>query len=165
MTRTQDRGRAARHGTADEAPSVRPALAEALSRRAQTEAFDIPADARLTVAQVCELLDIGQHTLRYYERQGLVHVPRDAAGHREYGPAQLRRVEFLKRMRTSGMSMSRLAQYIALVEQGDDTVPQRLALMREHRESIIARLQEIQVALAATDYKIETYGGMLGDAS
>jgi len=77
----------------------------------------------MTIAEVADLLDISAHTLRYYERAGLVDVDRDSSGHRSYSPESVRRLVFLTRMRLSGMGIRDLQHYVALVDQGDDTVP------------------------------------------
>lgn len=119
------------------------------------------AQEKLTVAQVADLLGLSGHTIRYYERAGLIAVPRDSAGNRTYGEKELRRLEFLRRMRASGMTMSSLGHYIDLVEEGEGTIPARLALMHAHRDRIAGQLRELRAALAATDYKIATYGGTL----
>ena len=102
-------------------------------------------------------MGVSVHTLRYYERIGLVRVDRDASGHRHYDAASVRRLVFLTRMRTSGMPIRDLRRYIELVEAGRDTVPERLALLTEHRDGLQARIDELQLALAATDYKIAAY--------
>lgn len=57
------------------------------------------------------------------------------------------------------MSIRDIARYLALVSQGEASIPVRLALMQAHRESIRRRLRELQAALAVIDYKIATYGG------
>lgn len=118
-------------------------------------------DDGLTVAEASARLGLGAHTIRYYERAGLLRVPRDSAGNRRFGRDELRRLEFLRRMRASGMPMSTLTRYIEFVDQGETTIPQRLAVMEEHRRSIARQLRELAAALAATDYKIATYGGRL----
>jgi DNA-binding transcriptional MerR regulator len=104
----------------------------------------------------------GAHTLRYYERIGLVEVVRDAAGHRVYDRAALGRVVFVTRLRLSDMPIERIRCYLDLVKLGDGTAPERLALMQAHRTTIVRRLQELQTALAVIDYKITTYGGHCG---
>lgn len=129
--------------------------------KVEDEPDAIPGSGPLTVAAAGELLGLSPHTIRYYERVGLLRVPRDSAGNRRYGPEELRRLEFLRRMRASGMTMHTLIRYIDLVAQGERTVPERLAVMQEHRASIAEQLRELSAALAATDYKIETYGGQL----
>ena len=119
----------------------------------------------LTTQQAAAEVGVSAHAIRYYERIGLVRVPRDERGHRAYDEACLRRLVFLIRMRKSGMTMARLCRYLDLVEQGPDTRPQRLPLLREHRESVCTTLAELQLALDLTDHKIATYGGNLGDES
>ncbi|MGW5721854.1 MerR family transcriptional regulator [Amycolatopsis sp. NPDC003865] len=117
------------------------------------------ADGPMTIA---EMLDLSPHTLRYYERAGLVDVGRDSNGYRVYDAAAVRRLVFLTRMRLSGMPMRDLQHYIALVDAGDDTVPERLDLLIEHRDTIRRRIRELTLSLAATEYKIATYGGATG---
>ena len=109
------------------------------------------------IATTAHRLGISAHTLRYYERIGLVRVGRDASGYRRYDAAAVRRLVFLTRMRTSGMPIRDLRRYIELVEAGRDTVPERLALLTEHREGLRARIDELRLALAATEYKIAAY--------
>ncbi|GIF15752.1 transcriptional regulator [Actinoplanes teichomyceticus] len=114
---------------------------------------------RWDIATTAEHVRVSPHTLRYYERAGLVTVPRNAAGHRVYDAAAVRRLVFLTRMRTSGMPISDLRQYVTLVDRGDVTIPDRLDLLVEHRDTLRAQLAQLQLALAATEYKIAMYGG------
>ena len=103
--------------------------------------------------------DVSAHTLRYYERIGLVDVPRDASGNRHYDADAVRRLAFLTRMRLSGMAIRDLQHYVELVDEGDDTVPERLEMLLEHRDTIRRQISELTLSLAATEYKIATYGG------
>ena len=116
-----------------------------------------PGAAGWDIATTADRLGVSTHTLRYYERIGLVRVDRDASGRRRYNTAGVRRLVFLTRMRTSGMPIRDLRRYVELVEAGRDTVPERLALLTEHRDGLRARIDELQLALAATDYKIAAY--------
>lgn len=116
----------------------------------------------LAISEVAELLDLSPHTLRYYERCGLIEVDRDSHGHRQYDAVAVRRLVFLSRMRLSGMPMRDLQQYIQLVDRGDVTVPERLDILVEHRDTIRRQIRELQLSLAATEYKIATYGGAAG---
>jgi DNA-binding transcriptional MerR regulator len=119
-------------------------------------------DAPMTITEAADLLDLSAHTLRYYERIGLVEVARDSNGHRSYDAEAVRRLIFLTRMRLSGMAMRDLQHYVALVEAGDQTVPERLDMLLEHRDTIRRQIRELTLSLAATDYKIATYGGRTG---
>ena len=123
--------------------------------------LDLPDDLpeKLSIAEAAEVTGLTAHTLRYYERIGLVSVGRDDAGYRSYDRKALARVVFITRLRLSDMPISTISHYLDLVEQGEHTAPQRLVLMEEHRSMIQRRLRELQAALAVTDYKITTYGG------
>ncbi len=109
------------------------------------------------IATTAEHLGVTAHTLRYYERIELVDVPRDRAGHRRYDARAIRRLVFITRMRTAGMPISDLQHYLLLVDAGPQTVSERLDLMLEHRDTLRRRIGELQLALAATEYKIATY--------
>lgn len=137
-----------------------PISVEVIHRLADTSNV---ADTPLTIAEVADLLDISAHTLRYYERLGLVQVGRDSSGHRSYAADAVRRLVFITRMRLSGMPMRDLQRYIELVDAGEDTVPERLDMLLEHRDTIRRQIRELTLSLAATEYKIATYGGHAGD--
>lgn len=109
------------------------------------------------ISTVAEHLQVSPHTLRYYERVGLVTVDRDQSGYRQYDAAAVRRLVFITRMRVSGMSMSELRRYIHLVEAGDSTTDERLKLLLEHRDVLRHKIEQLQISLAATEYKITTY--------
>ena len=118
---------------------------------------DGPGAAGWDIATTADRLGVSAHTLRYYERIGLVRVERDASGHRRYDAAGVRRLVFLTRMRTSGMPIRDLRRYVALVKAGRDTVPERLSLLTEHRDGLRTRIDELRLALSATEYKITVY--------
>jgi DNA-binding transcriptional MerR regulator len=135
-----------------------PMSVEVIHRLADTSEIDGP----MTIAEVSTLLDISAHTLRYYERVGLLAVDRDSIGHRSYDAEAVRRLIFLTRMRLSGMAMRDLQHYVTLVEAGEDTVPERLDMLLEHRDTVRRQIRELTLSLAATEYKIATYGGHTG---
>ena len=135
-----------------------PMSIEVIHRLADTEGLSEP----MTIAEVADLLDVSAHTLRYYERAGLVEVDRDSSGHRIYPPEAVRRLVFLTRMRLSGMAIRDPQHYIALVDGGEQTVPERLDMLLEHRDTIRRQIRELTLSLAATEYKIATYGGSVG---
>ena len=118
---------------------------------------DGPGAAGWDIATTADRLGVSAHTLRYYERIGLVRVDRDASGHRHYDAASVRRLVFLTRMRTSGMPIRDLQRYVDMVEAGRDTVPERLSLLTEHRDVLRTRIDELRLALSATEYKITVY--------
>jgi DNA-binding transcriptional MerR regulator len=123
--------------------------------------LELPEDLpeRLSIAEAAELTGLTAHTLRYYERIGLVGVRRDDSGYRSYDRQAMSRVMFISRLRASGMPVAVISHYVELVDQGKDTEAERLALMLEHRDRIRQQLRDLQLALAVTDYKIAVYGG------
>lgn len=124
----------------------------------QDEAVPSPG-ATLTIAEMAERTGVSAHTLRYYERIGLLSVARDAAGYRLYSTGDYARVVFLNRMRMTGMSIRDLQRYIALVAAGDVSVPERRELLVAHRDAVRAQIQELTFALETVEFKIAAYGG------
>ena len=113
----------------------------------------------LSIAEVAERTGVTAHTLRYYERIGLVAVPRDAAGHRLYTQDELNRVVFITRLRQTAMPIRDIQAYFGLVAEGPGNEDQRLALLERHRDQVKAHINELESALGVVEYKIATYGG------
>jgi DNA-binding transcriptional MerR regulator len=131
----------------------------ALDRLRRQDAAVPAADATLTIAEMAERTGVSAHTLRYYERIGLLSVARDAAGHRVYGAGDYARVVFLNRLRMTGMPIRDLQRYVALVADGETSVPERREMMLAHRDAIRAQIQELVFALETVEFKIAAYGG------
>jgi MerR family transcriptional regulator, aldehyde-responsive regulator len=112
----------------------------------------------MKIAEVSEQYGIKSDTLRYYERIGLIpHVNRNGGGIRDYNDIDLKRVEFIKCMRSAGLPVETLIEYVGLVQQGDKTIEARKEILKEQRELLAARMQEIQKTLDILDHKIEVY--------
>lgn len=112
-----------------------------------------------TISEVAERIGVSAHTLRYYERVGLLDVGRDYAGRRLYTPDDVDRVVFITRLRQTDMPIRSIQRYFELVEDGPTTEPARLELLVRHRDAVRVRLEALQVALDVVDYKIAKYGG------
>lgn len=117
-----------------------------------------PAGPTESIADVAERTGVTAHTLRYYERIGLLNVARDHAGHRRYTPDDVDRVVFIARLRQTDMPIRDIQRYFDLVAQGPSTEPERLALMRAHRDAVRAQLDALHKALDAVEHKITLYG-------
>ncbi len=112
----------------------------------------------MRISEVSEQCDISADTLRYYERIGLLPpVNRTESGIRNYSNLDVRRVEFIKCMRTAGLPVEVLIEYYRLVQQGDETIGDRKAILVERRAEIKARMDELQKTLDLLDYKISYY--------
>ena len=112
-----------------------------------------------TVQEAALRSGLSEHTLRYYERVHLIpSVLRDKSSrHRRYTQEDLRGIEFLKRMRATGMPISELQRYVRLYAQGDETLEERLAMLQAHRQRVQTQIAELQSHLAVIDFKIENY--------
>jgi DNA-binding transcriptional MerR regulator len=112
----------------------------------------------MKIAEVSEQYGLSADTLRYYERVGLIPmVTRNNGGIRDYSELDLRRVEFIKCMRSAGLPIEVLIEYVRLVQQGDKTIEVRKEILKEQRELLLARMQEMQKTLDILDHKIDVY--------
>ena len=116
----------------------------------------------MKISEVSEKYDLSADTLRYYERVGLIPpVNRTDSGIRDYNDLDLRRVEFIKCMRSAGLPVEVLIEYVGLVAQGDETAESRRAILVEQREVLLDKIEELQRVLGILDYKIEIYDDIL----
>ena len=112
----------------------------------------------MKIAEVSEQYGLSSDTLRYYERIGLIQpVNRSESGIRDYGEIDLRRVEFIKCMRSAGLPIEVLIEYVGLVQQGDRTIEARKEILVEQRALLAGRMKEMQKTLDILDHKIEAY--------
>lgn len=119
----------------------------------------------MKIAEVSKQFDISADTLRYYERIGLMrHVHRTESGIRDYGEQDCARIQFIKCMRGAGMSIESLIEYMDLIEQGDGTIAQRIALLEEQRDLMRQRVAEMQAGVDRLDYKIANYEKVMKEA-
>jgi DNA-binding transcriptional MerR regulator len=117
----------------------------------------------LTVAEAAREAGVSAHTLRYYERAGLLTpVERNGSGHRRFTSDDVGWVVMITRLRATGMPIRRIREYAELVWAGDGNERERLAIMEAHREQVLERLAEIERNLELIDYKIGLYRDRLG---
>lgn len=116
----------------------------------------------MTISEAAELSGLTAHTLRYYERAGLLDpVGRVAGGHRRYAEADLARIAFLTKLRATGMPIRQVREYAALLREGAGTEPRRLAILEAHRDVVRERMAEMERHLELIDFKIDTYRSTL----
>jgi len=121
----------------------------------------------LTIAEAAEQTGLTTHTLRYYERDGLLlgAVDRSASGHRRYTERDLTWITLITRLRSTGMPIRDVKKYADLVRAGEGNELERLELLRSHRERVERQLAEVTGHLRAIDYKIALYEGKVEQAS
>lgn len=113
---------------------------------------------RLTIQEVARITGLSAHTLRYYERIGLIHpIRREENSHRHYTRDDVGWIEFLLKLRAIGMSIKDMRRYAELQRQGDVTLPERVEMLRSLRDTVEARIEELNEHLKLIYYKIEFY--------
>ena len=112
----------------------------------------------MTIKEVSEKFGLSQDTLRYYERVGMIPpVKRTRGGIRDYDEAALGWVELAKCMRSAGLSVEAMVEYVRLSQEGDGTFAARLDLLTEQRELLLLQKAQIETTLKRLDYKIGKY--------
>ena len=112
----------------------------------------------MTITEVSEKYDVSQDTLRYYERIGLIpRVNRNKSGFRNYTEEDCKWTEFVICMRSAGLPIEALIEYVNLFQQGDDTSEARKEILLEQRRLLIARMEIMQKTLERMNHKIERY--------
>lgn len=112
----------------------------------------------MTIKEVCDAYHITPDTLRYYERVGAIPaVGRTGGGIRNYTEQDAGWVENALCMRGAGVPVERIAQYVALCRQGDETFSARRDLLKEVREGLLAQMETCRRELERLEYKIERY--------
>jgi DNA-binding transcriptional MerR regulator len=125
-------------------------------------------EAGLTIAEAARRAGVSVHTLRYYERAGLVVSPVDRthSGRRRYHGEDLKWISICTKLRATGMPIKAIRRYAQLVSAGPGNEQERLALLEAHRAEVTARLAETREHLKLIDHKIDVYRGRVtaGDA-
>ena len=112
----------------------------------------------MTIAEAARTTGVSAHTLRYYERAGLLRgVGRNGSGHRSYSDEDLAWIEILTKLRRTGMPIRRVREYAQLVWAGDGNEAERLALLQAHRDDVRAQVSELEECLRFIDHKIQIY--------
>lgn len=113
-----------------------------------------------SVSEVAARLGISTETLRYYERHHVLPPPRrDSGGRRVYRDDDVHLIEVLLHLRDTGMPLARIAEFTRLVARDPDGVPERLALLQDHRTHVTRTIEQLAHALAVIDQKIADYTG------
>jgi DNA-binding transcriptional MerR regulator len=116
----------------------------------------------LTIADATERTGLTAHTLRYYERDGLMlGVNRARSGHRRYTERDIGWIELITKLRATGMPIREIRRYAQLVRDGADNERERLDLLVVHRDRVRRSLAEVTEHLAAIDRKVDYYAGVI----
>lgn len=116
----------------------------------------------MTIREIAAKTNMSTDTLRYYERIGLLPpVPRNAAGIRNYDEYFVNFINFIKKLKASGMSLEHIIDYIRLAEMGDATIQERKKLLAEARETLFDKINSLQLVAELADYQLRNYENLL----
>jgi DNA-binding transcriptional MerR regulator len=117
-------------------------------------------ERRFVISEVAALTGLSAHTLRWYERIGLMpHIDRSHTGQRRYTNRDLSWLAFVGKLRLTGMPVADMVRYAELVREGEHTVPERIELLKSHRREVHGRISELRESLDVLDFKINAYIG------
>jgi DNA-binding transcriptional MerR regulator len=112
----------------------------------------------MNIGEVVRLIGLSEHTLRYYEKVGLLPpIRRDAGGNRLFTPEDLRWLEFLVKLRQTRMPLRQMLRYAALVRQGDATLAERRAMLEAHERQVRATIVQMNECLGVLQTKLDLY--------
>lgn len=115
----------------------------------------------MTISQVAEIYDLTADTLRYYEKIGLIHpVKRNSSGIRDYDEGDCNWIGFIKCMRSAGLSIESLLEYVRLISLGDKTIEQRRILLLEQKKQLEEKMDKLKETMEILDKKIANYASL-----
>ena len=116
----------------------------------------------MTIREIAAKTNMSTDTLRYYGRIGLLPpVPRNAAWIRNYDEYFVNFINFIKKLKASGMSLEHIIDYIRLAEMGDATIQERKKLLAEARETLLDKINSLQLVAELADYQLRNYENLL----
>jgi DNA-binding transcriptional MerR regulator len=115
-----------------------------------------------TIDEAAARMGLSKHTLRYYEREGLLPtIAKTSNGHRSYTEDDLGWVKFLQLLRATGMPIREMKAFVTITWAGDHTIPERVKVLTRYRKELVARMAADQDHLARLNEKIGHYEGVL----
>ena len=115
-----------------------------------------------SIQEVSQKTGLTAHTLRYYEKEGLLSgVERTQGGFRQYTDEDLERLGLICCLKNTGMSIQEIARFVQLTHEGDHTLEERVELLRAHRERVLERMEEMQKHLDKVTWKLNFFSEKL----
>tara|TARA_Y100000780_G_C13493499_1_gene343219 strand:+ start:236 stop:664 length:429 start_codon:yes stop_codon:yes gene_type:complete len=116
----------------------------------------------MKIGELARRSGLSAHTIRYYERIGLLPPPdKNASGHRDYDVSILTWIDFLGRLKSTGMPLREMLRYAELRSLGSETEAERQVILERHREQVRNRLAGLQENLSVLDTKIAGYAASI----
>lgn len=115
-----------------------------------------------SIQEVSKKTGLSTHTLRYYEKEGLITgVERSRGGFRQYADEDLEALGLVCCLKNTGMSLQEILRFVQLTRSGDHTLKERVSLLQEHRENVLKRIAEMQKHLDKVTWKLNYFSEKL----
>lgn len=119
-----------------------------------------------SIGQVAKMFNISIYTLRYYDKEGIIpNLEKTSSGIRKFTEKDLETLQVIKCLKTAGMSMQEIKDYMDLAVEGDVSLKQRLEIIEEARTHVLQRIEELQQALKMVDFKRDYYKTAIKDGT
>ncbi|MGL4738614.1 MAG: MerR family transcriptional regulator [Cellulosilyticaceae bacterium] len=113
-----------------------------------------------TIGKVAERVGLSAHTLRYYEKEGLLpHVKKNEQGIRSYEEDDIIWIELIKCLKETGMSIGEIQQIVTLSLAGEGTIPERKTILENHKVKLQEQMAALHRSIAKIDKKLDWYNG------
>ena len=117
-----------------------------------------------SIHDISEKIGVSSHTLRYYEKEQIIpRVRRNTSGHRIYNMEDIDWINFVTCLKSTGMPISDIREFIRLCKLGDESIGDRKKLLISHREVVLARIKKLNDYLDKIAWKINYYEGLEGE--
>ena len=111
-----------------------------------------------SIGQVAAKTGLTVHTLRYYEKEGLLpFVRKSSSGLLMFSDNDLGWLSIIECLKKTGMPLKGIKQYIDWFREGDSTLPQRLEMFKQQQLKVLAQIEQFQKYLQKIDYKVKLY--------
>ncbi|QJB55166.1 MerR family transcriptional regulator [Pseudodesulfovibrio sp. zrk46] len=111
----------------------------------------------MTISEIAKRTGLTAHTLRYYEKIGLIRDVERGRGRRMYTEKDVEWLLFIVRLKETGMPLKQIEQYARLRYEGDTTLSERKAMLFSHRKDLKRNIDQLRGHLKALDKKIAIY--------
>ncbi len=111
-----------------------------------------------SIRAVCEKTGLSAHTLRYYEKEGMLPgIARSSGGTRQYTDADLELLGLICCLKNTGMPLKEIRSFVQLTQEGEHTLPRRCEILSRHRDHVVQRVKEMQSYLDKVDWKLNFF--------
>ena len=115
-----------------------------------------------SIQEASKKTGLSAHTLRYYEKEGLLSsIERTAGGFRQYTDEDMESIGLICCLKNTGMPLQEIARFVQLTHEGEGTLKERVELLRTHRENVISRMEEMQKYLDKVTWKLNYFSEKL----